>query len=128
MSDSILIIENDPTVRRELLSALAEAGFIVAAVPDYSAALLKLNQFKADLVIVDIVLPSIDGIKACQQIQSVLSIPVVLLGEGHSDEAWDKAVQSDTVLYEIKPLSYRILVAKVKVLLRRFKARREKDL
>jgi len=125
MPDSILIIENDPTLREELASAFSEAGFLITVMPDYSAALPKLNQFKADLVIVDAVLPSMDGREACQQIRSTLGIPVVLLGEDYSDEAWEKALQADAILYQAKPFSYRILVARVKATLRRYKARRQ---
>ncbi len=123
MPDSILIIESDNASREKLISALSEAGFIVAAVPDYSAALLKLNQFKPDLVIVDAMLPGMDGTEACQQIRSTLDIPVILLGEDHSDKAWERALQADANLYQTKPFSYRILVAQVKATLRRYKAR-----
>ena len=122
MPDSILIIENDPIVREELASSLAKAGFTTTTVSDYSAALLKLNQFKADLVIVNAVLPSMDGTEVCQQIRSTLDIPVVLLGEDHSNEAWEKALQADADFYQTKPFSYRILVARVKAKLRRYKA------
>jgi DNA-binding response OmpR family regulator len=121
--DSILIIENDTASREELAAALAKAGFAVAIVPDYPAALLKLNYFKANLVIVDAVLPSIDGREACRQIGSTLDIPVVLLSGDNSDEAWEKASQANIDLYQTKPFNYRILVAMVKATLRRYKAR-----
>jgi two-component system OmpR family response regulator len=123
MPDSILIIENDPGVRRDLASALVDAGFIIAAVPDYSTKLSELSHYKADLVIIDAMLPSVDGIEACQHIRSTYDIPVVLLGEDYSDEAWEKALQADASLYEAKPFSYRILVARMKAMLRRYKDR-----
>ena len=123
MMDSILIIESDNAMREELISALSEADFIVAAVPDYPAALLKLNQFKPDLVIVDVVLPSMDGTEACRQIRSTLDIPVVLLSGDNRDEAWERALRVDVDLYQPKPFSYPILVARVKAMLRRYKAR-----
>jgi len=128
MTDSILTIENDAIVREGLASVLAKAGFAISTVPDYSAALLKLNQLKADLVIVDAVLLSMDGIEACQQIRSNLDIPVVLLGEDGRNEAWRRVMECSDVHYQIKPFSYRILVARVKAILRRNKVWRTTDL
>lgn len=123
MPDSILVIENDPTLRRELVSALAKAGFTTVAAPDYSAALLKLDNFKPDMVIVGGRLTGMESMEVCRQIHSALDIPVVLLGEDYSDEAWKKALQAEADLYQAKPFNYLILVARVKATLRRCKAR-----
>ncbi len=60
MTDSILIIEGDPALRRELTSALSQISFTVASVPDYPEALLKLDEFNPDMVIVEVLL-SRDG-------------------------------------------------------------------
>jgi len=61
MADNILIIEGDPTLRKELTSALSEAGFAVVDSPDYLEALLKLDAFKPSLTILDEELPLVDG-------------------------------------------------------------------
>jgi len=54
---SILIIEGEPNLRAKLASALIKVGFIVADVPDYPEALVKLDKFSPDMAIVDEVLP-----------------------------------------------------------------------
>ena len=54
---SILIIEGEPNLRRELTSVLTKAGFDIADVPDYPEALAKLDEFSPDIAIVDEVLP-----------------------------------------------------------------------
>ena len=90
MPDRILIIEGELSLSKELTSALTEASFSVAHVPNYPEALLKLDEFKPDMVIVDEVLPGGDGVEACSQLNSILGIPVILLGEDFSNAIWEK--------------------------------------
>lgn len=117
MADSILIIEGEGTLRRNLTSTLTEAGFAVADVPDYPEALSKLDEFKPDVAIMDEVLPSGDGMEACSQLHSTFGIPVILIGKGSSDEAWVRAVEAGAEFYLKKPLDYQILLARVKAIL-----------
>ena len=120
MTGSILIIESEPTLRRELASALGEAGFATASVPDYSESLLKL---KPDMIIMEETLPGGDGMEACFQLHSTLGIPVILLGEDCSEEVWERVMEAEADLYLIKPFGYPELVARVKAILRRYKAK-----
>jgi len=123
VTDSILIIEGEPNLRRELASALTEVGFTVVDVRDYPEALLKLDEFKPNMVIVDEVLPGGDGMEVCYQLHSTFGIPIVLLGEDSSDEMWERVMEAEADLYLIKPFSYRELAARVKAILRRYKAK-----
>jgi len=125
MTDSILIIESEPTLRGELASALKEAGFATASVPDYPEELVKLDEFKPDMIIMDKVLPGGDGMEVCYQLRSTFGIPVVLLGEDSSDEVWKRVMEAEVDLYLIKPFSYLELVARVKAILRRYKRQRD---
>ncbi|MBA7609590.1 Alkaline phosphatase synthesis transcriptional regulatory protein PhoP [subsurface metagenome] len=122
MTGEILVIEDEPYLSKELTSALNEAGFSVAAVLDFPEALRKLTDFKPDLVIMEAVLPSGDGMDACCQLRNTLGVrvPVVLIGsEESSDELWGRVMEADADLYLVKPLSYWELVARVKAILRR---------
>ena len=121
MTDRILIIEAEASLSKELTSALDKAGFAVVDVPNFPEALLKLPQFKPDLVIMDAVLPDSDGMDACHRLRSILDIPIVLLGEDSSDEVWGKVMEADADLYLVKPFGYRELVARVKAILRRYR-------
>jgi len=123
MIDSILIIEGEPSLRGKLASALREAGFATASVPDYHEELLKLDEFKPDMVIVDETLPSGNGMEVCYQLHSTFGIPIVLLGEDSSDEVWERVMEAEADLYLIKPFSYRELVARMKAILRQYKAK-----
>jgi len=122
-SISILIIEGEPNLRRELASALTEVGFTVVDVRDYPEALLKLDELKPNMVIVDEVLPGGDGMEVCYQLHSTFGIPIVLLGEDSSDEMWERVMEAEADLYLIKPFSYQELAARVKAILRRYKAK-----
>jgi len=121
MSDSILIIEGEPSLSKELASAFTEAGFAVDNVPDYPEALLKIDEFKPDMVIVDESLPGRDGIEVCSQLRGTFGVPVVLLGEDSSDEVWERVMEADADLYLTKPISYRVLTARLRAILRRYK-------
>jgi len=124
MTDNILIIEGDPALRKELISASTEAGFAVVDVSDYLEALLKLDTFEPSLTILDEKLPLVDGWEACSQLHRAFNIPVIVLGEDSSDEVWKRVMEAEADLYLVKPFSYRELVARVKAILRRYKRAR----
>lgn len=121
MTDNILIIEGEPTLRRELTSALTQASFTVADVSDYSEALLRLAEFNPDIVIMDELLPSKDGIQACSQLRGTFGIPVILLGKDSSAKAWMRAVEAGADFYLTRPFNYEVLLARVKAILRRYR-------
>jgi len=123
MTDSILIIGGEATLKSEITSALTESGFVVVGVPDYPEAPLILNGVKPDIVIMDEVLPSGDAMEACYQLHGTFGIPVILLGEDSSDEVWGRVMEAGADLYLLKLVRYRELVARVKAILRRYKAR-----
>lgn len=120
MTGGILVIEDEPYLSKELASALDEAGFSVSAVPDLPEALHKLADFKPDLVIMEAVLPSGDGMDACYQLRKGLGVPIILIGsEDSSAELWARVMEADADLYLVKPLRYWELVARVRAILRR---------
>ena len=121
MTDRILVIAGEFISRRQMTSALTEVGFVVVDVPKFPEALLKLEEFKPDMVIMDVVLPSRDGMEACYQLHSKLGIPVILLGEDSSKEVWVRVTEAEADFYLVKPFSYTELVARVKAILRRYK-------
>jgi len=120
MTGRILIIEDEPSLSKELTSALDEADFSIAAVPDFPDAMRKLADFKPDMIIMDAVLPSGDGMDTCRQLRNTLGVPVVLIGsEDSSAELWERVMEAEADLYLVKPLRYWELVARVKAILRR---------
>jgi len=127
MPDKILIIVDEPYLSEELASVLARASFSVASVPDYPEALLKLYEFKPDLIILNEVLSGRDGIEACAELYGIFGVPVVLLGKDRSAEIWKRAVDAGADLYLKRPFSHVLLVARVKAILRRYKGRKLRE-
>lgn len=120
MPARILIIEDERNLRRELTSALTEAGFVVADVPDYSEALLKLDEFKPNMVIMDKESAGIEGWTACSELRQAHDVAIILMGKDSSGEVWMRAVEARADFYLKKPFSYLVLVARVKAILRRY--------
>ena len=92
-------------------------GFLGFVVPSlyylFLLFLLFFLSFLPDMVIVDEILPSGDGMQVCSQLHSTFGIPVVLLGEDSSDEVWGTLMEASADLYLIKPFRYRELAARV---------------
>ncbi len=99
MTDSILIIEGELALGSQLGLKLRQAGFTTAGVSDYPEALSKLDEFKLDIVIMDEVLPCIDGRDACHRLRNTFGIPVILVGEDPSGKAYMRAVEAGADLF-----------------------------
>jgi len=128
MTHRILVIGGEATLRDKLAADFHEAGFAVAAVPDYTETLFEQNGFKPDLVIMDETLPSGDSMETCYQLRNIFDVPVVLLGNSSSKEGWRRVMQADADAYLAKPVRIRELIARVKALLRRYESQQVTDL
>jgi DNA-binding response OmpR family regulator len=80
----ILIVDDDPDLRFTLTTLLSEAGFIVEVATNGAEGLAKARQFDPDLVILDVMMPKMDGFEVCRQFKSIWgpSRPKILLLSG----------------------------------------------
>jgi two-component system alkaline phosphatase synthesis response regulator PhoP len=122
MSKKILIVEDERDVVKLLRYNLEKEGFRVATVADGSLALAEMRREEPDLVILDLMLPGMDGLEVCRQVRrhdKYSSVPILML-TARSEEA-DRVVGLELGAddYVTKPLSMRELVARVRALLRR---------
>ena len=116
---SILVVEDDPTVCDVVTRYLEREGFVVEAVGDGEAALAATKRRLPDLVILDIMLPRLDGFEVCRQLRARAPVPIIMLtarGE-ESDRIMGLELGADD--YVSKPFSPRELVARVRSVLRR---------
>ena len=120
MADRVLVVEDDPTVAEVVVSYLRHAGFEVAATADGRAALDKIGDWRPDLVVLDLMLPGLDGWAVCGQLRAQDErLPVIMLtalGE-ESDRVRGLELGADD--YVSKPFSPRELVLRVQSVLRR---------
>jgi DNA-binding response OmpR family regulator len=118
----ILVVEDDVTVSEVVVKYLEREGFDVEAVGDGLVALERARAALPDAVILDLMLPGLDGLEVCRRLRLVAPIPVIMLtarGE-ESDKVLGLELGADD--YVSKPFSPRELTARVKSVLRRAQA------
>ncbi len=115
----VLVVDDDPHLREVLRYALARDGHEVAEAQDGQAAVLAVAARAPDLVVLDIVMPAMDGLTACREIRKNNAVPIVFLSS--RDEELDRVLglEMGGDDYLAKPFSTRELCARVKAVLRR---------
>ncbi len=123
----VLVVEDEPMVAEVVERYLRRDGYDVAIVHDGKAALEEFQTFAPDLVVLDLMLPKIDGREVCRRIRSRSQTPVIMLTA--RGEEIDKLVGLELGAddYVTKPFSPRELVARVKAVLRRSGKRDDRD-
>jgi DNA-binding response OmpR family regulator len=116
---TVLIVDDDPQIRDLLRLYVEREGHRAAFAADGPEALVMAGRSRPDLVLLDVMLPGLDGFEVCRQLREVSDVPVVLLTarSGDSDKVVGLDIGADD--YIIKPFSPRELMARVRVQLRR---------
>jgi DNA-binding response OmpR family regulator len=116
---TILVVDDDPNIRRLLRLYLERERLRVIEVGDGQAALAEAAERRFDLVLLDVMLPGIDGIEVCRRLREGSDVPIILLTARSGDS--DKVVGLDLGAddYVVKPFSPRELMARVRAQLRR---------
>ena len=119
MKQTILVADDDSQIRQILRLYLENAGFTVLDAENGVAALLLFQQSHPDLVILDIMMPVLDGLETARQIRNLAATPIILLTARVEDD--DKLVGFETGAddYVTKPFSPGEVVARVQAILRR---------
>ena len=117
--DRILVIEDEPTVAEVVDRYLRRDGHDVRLAHDGLRAMEEYDRFQPDLVVLDLMLPGLDGIEVCRRIRSHATTPIIML-TARGDEV-DRLVGLEIGAddYVTKPFSPRELAARVKTVLRR---------
>lgn len=125
MSEKVLVVEDETTLRETLTYNLERQGYQVFAVADGRSALKTARQHRPDLVVLDVLLPGIDGFEVCRLLRKEMSVPVLMLTamDGEVDKVVGLEMGADD--YMTKPFSMRELLARVKAQLRRVRLVRE---
>jgi DNA-binding response OmpR family regulator len=118
-ADRILVVEDEPMVAEVVERYLGRDGYIVDVVHDGPSALAAYERFQPDLIVLDVMLPGLDGIEVCRRLRTHVQTPVIML-TARGDEV-DKLVGLGIGAddYITKPFSPRELAARVKAVLRR---------
>jgi two-component system alkaline phosphatase synthesis response regulator PhoP len=118
-NDRILIVDDEPSLINTAQAYLEQAGFIVSTAMDGHAALEAARAFQPDLIVLDIMLPGMDGLEVLQSLRRESDVYVLMLTAKaeETDKVVGLTVGADD--YMTKPFSPRELVARVKAILRR---------
>ena len=122
----ILVVDDDPHIREVVRFALDKAGFRTAEAEDGVQALSRVAELKPALLVLDIVMPELDGTEVCRAIRRSSSLPIVFLSS--RDDEVDRIIGLELGGddYVTKPFSPRELVARVRAVLRRTTALADK--
>src|SRR5258708_4306388 len=118
---AILIVDDDPHLRELSRIFLQREGFDVAEASDGVEALSVLERRKVDLVILDIMMPNMDGWELCHQLRSYYDVPVLMLTARGETSQKLKGFRVGADDYQVKPFEPLELVARVKALLKRYR-------
>jgi DNA-binding response OmpR family regulator len=125
MDNKVLIVEDEPILLETLEYNLSRHGYQVCTATDGPSAVEMARQEQPDLIVLDVMLPGLDGFEVCRILRPEMSVPILMLTA--RDEEVDKVVGLEVGAddYMTKPFSMRELLARVKALLRRVRLDRE---
>jgi len=115
----ILVVEDDPRLAATLERVLAAEGHDVEVAGDGGDALRLARERPFDLVVLDIMLPGLDGIAVCRKLRATGLVPILLLTALGGTEERVRGLDAGADDYLVKPFAYEELLARVRALLRR---------
>lgn len=115
----ILVVEDDPTVSQVITGYLNRAAYTPVLASDGAMGLELARTMKPDLVVLDVMLPGLDGIQFCRELRTDSQIPVIMLTSLSTEENRIRGLEVGADDYLTKPFSPRELVLRVQSVLRR---------
>ena len=119
MSQRILVIDDSETERALLTSRLESSGYVVSVAPDGRAGLRALYELRPDLILLDVVMPGIDGWKTLELIREISDVPVIMLTGLDSEIERVRGLRGGADDYVGKPFGAAELTARIEAVLRR---------
>jgi DNA-binding response OmpR family regulator len=127
MTDKILLVDDEPNLLETLAFNLRNAGYHVVTAADGVTALDQARAEAPDLVILDLMLPELDGLTVCRSLRQISDVPILILTARTGELDKIVGLESGADDYLTKPFSLGELQARVRALLRRASPRRPRD-
>ena len=122
MANKILVVDDDPALVRLVDQVLTQKGYEVLKTSNGQEALRLLFAEKPELVLLDVVMPGMDGWQTCTRIRDVSDVPIIILtGKRNTEDDIVRGLDHGADEYLLKPVGNRELVARVRAALRRSK-------
>ncbi len=127
---NILVVDDSPTIRAALRSLLERMGHTVVEADDGKEALQMYRQDRPGLVLIDVVMPVMDGYEAARHMRETSAeewVPIIFLSSKEADQDLNRAIEAGGDDYLVKPVSFVVLNAKIRAL-QRLESMRAKQL
>lgn len=128
MSNKILIVEDEIRIRFLLRDYLKKEGFEVLEASDGEEAIRVFGTTNVDLIVLDVMMPKLDGFNVCKTLRKVSSVPIILLTAKSEEEDKLFGYELGADDYMTKPFSPKVLVAKVKALIKRVNTPKDQNI
>jgi two-component system, OmpR family, response regulator len=120
MSARILVVEDEELIRRGLIDALRRREYAAVGVEDGEAAVREAKEGGYDLIVLDVMLPKLDGFSACERLRGLgIGTPVLMLTAKDAEDDKVRGLEAGADDYLTKPFGLKELMARVEALLRR---------
>ena len=118
-AERILVVDDEPQIRRALQSALTAHGYTVAVAEDGASALDTIDTWSPDAVVLDLVMPGVDGFEVLRRTRTWSSVPIIVLSARGQEADKVAALDQGADDYLTKPFGMAELLARLRVVLRR---------
>lgn len=119
MSKTILIIEDEKAIQNIIKAFLEDAGYTAVLADDGLEGIEKLHKYSPDLVLLDLMLPKIDGFAVCELIRKESQVPIIMLTARDDDESQMKGFDVLADDYITKPFTMPLVMRRIEAVLRR---------
>jgi DNA-binding response OmpR family regulator len=110
----ILVVEDNAATARTLRVFLEAQGYVVDCVPDGRDALARFREGHVDLVLLDLMLPDLDGLAVCRHIRETSRVPIVMLTARTADDDIAEGLEAGADDYVVKPFGSKTLLARIR--------------
>ncbi len=122
MPKKILIVDDEPLIVKGLKFSLEQDGYAVDAAYDGEEALEKIGAHEYDMILLDVMLPKVDGMQVCQQVRQSSDVPIIMLTAKGEDMNKILGLEYGADDYMTKPFNILEVKARIKTIMRRAKA------
>lgn len=115
----VLIVDDEAPLRESLTYSLQREGFEVTTAEDGHSAIKQFHKQVPDVILLDLMLPEVDGMEVCWRIRAFSNVPIVMLTAKDQDMDKVRGLEAGADDYVTKPFNTRELIARIKAVIRR---------